>query len=476
VPQITRLLVAAISVATLSTPSAAQTAPSRSVLARRVDSLARDFIAGNGAPAVSIAVVRAGDTVVMNGWGRADIENDVPATAATVYRIGSITKQFTSSTVMQLVQSGQVALDSSIGNYLPALPAAWRVVTVRQLLNHTSGIPSYTDLGPRWERRWGEEMSPDTLVALTATDTMWFAPGSKWRYDNTGYIVLGMLVEKVTSHSWADEIATRFTKPFGLTSTYDCLTQPIIPHRAHGYQPAEPRSSDRSSDRSSQSPWENATYLAMTQPFSAGAMCSTVHDLARWDGLLGAGRVVTPASYALMTTPEGAAANGDLHYGFGLGRDTLAGHDVITHGGGIPGFISSNVWFPDAKLSITVLTNSGAANPGVLMKQIARAAFGVPLEQPAKVVALPPAQRAKYVGVYALQLPDAVHDFTVTDAGTGLTGQLAGQNAFQLLYYGNDTFGASFDPTLRIVFTVQGTAATKLTLHQGGGTFDGPRK
>jgi len=208
VPNLTRLILAAVSAATLATPSAAQTVPSRAILARRVDSLARDFIASKGAPAVSISVVRAGDTIVMNGWGKADLENDVPATANTVYRIGSITKQFTSSAVMQLVQAGQVALDSSIGIYLPALPTAWRVVTVRQLLNHTSGIPSYTDIGARWERRWGEEMTPDTIVALTAADTLWFAPGSRWRYDNTGYVVLGMLVEKVTGHTWADEIAS----------------------------------------------------------------------------------------------------------------------------------------------------------------------------------------------------------------------------------------------------------------------------
>ena len=433
-------------------------------LARTIDSLARDFIAKNGAPAVSISVVRNGDTIVMNGWGKADLENNVPANAATVYRIGSITKQFTSSTVMQLVQAGQVSLDSTIGHYLPTLPAAWQPVTIRQLLNHTSGIPSYTDVGARWERRWGEEMSPDTIVAITASDTMWFAPGTKWRYDNTGYVVLGMLIEKVTGHKWGDEIAARLTKPLGLTSTYNCLAGPIIPRRARGYQPAEGGG------------WENATYLAMTQPFAAGAMCSTVRDLARWDAALAGGKVVSPASYALMTTPEGAAARGELAYGFGLGRDTLAGHTVITHGGGIPGFISANVWFPDAKMSITVLTNSGAARADLLMKQIARAAFGVPLVQPAKSVPLAAGERAKYVGVYALQLPNGPEDFTIAQSDSGLTAQLAGQAAIALQYLGSDTFGASFDPNLRIVFTLENGRATKLTLKQGGRSFDGARK
>ena len=121
-----------------------------------------------------------------------------PATAQTVYRIGSITKQFTSSAVMQLVQDGKVKLDDSIGTYLPTLPTSWQVVTVRELLNHTSGVPSYTDIGARWTKRWGEEMTPDSIIALTAHDTLWFKPGTSWRYDNGGYIVLGMLIEKVT--------------------------------------------------------------------------------------------------------------------------------------------------------------------------------------------------------------------------------------------------------------------------------------
>lgn len=138
-----------------------------------MDSLAAAFISEPQAPGVSIAVIRAGsDTLVFKGYGRSDIENDVPATPITVYRIGSITKQFTSAAVMRLVQRGTIRLDDSIGKYLGTLPALWRPVTVRELLNHTSGIPSYTDIGARWIRRWGENMPPDTLVALTASDTM----------------------------------------------------------------------------------------------------------------------------------------------------------------------------------------------------------------------------------------------------------------------------------------------------------------
>jgi CubicO group peptidase (beta-lactamase class C family) len=443
--------------------SAVAQLPPKASVARVVDSLAKDFIASRGAPGVSIAVVRDRDTLVMAGWGKADLENDVMATAHTVYRIGSITKQFTASAVMQLVEQGKVRLDDSIGSYLPSLPAAWHAVTVRQLLNHTSGIPSYTDIGPRWIRRWGEEMPPDTLVALTAGDTLWFKPGSSWRYDNSGYVVLGMLVSKVAERPWATDIVERFAKPLGLADTRNCDTRSIIKHRAQGYEPA-------------QGEWVNAQYLAMSQPYAAGALCSSVGDLARWNRALGSGQVVKPASYATMTTPEGAAATAALKYGFGLARDTLAGRTVISHGGGINGFITSNAWFPAERLSVTVLTNSGAARPDGLLAQVARAALGAPLLRPPAKVAITAAELAKYVGVYELKVGAQSVDFAFSERNGELYAQLATQNPIPLTYIGNDTFGASVDPTLRIAFTLENGKASRISLKQGGLTAEGARK
>jgi CubicO group peptidase (beta-lactamase class C family) len=332
---------------------------------------------------------------------------------------------------------------------------------VRQLLNHTSGIPSYTDIGPSWVRRWGEEMNPDTLVALTAKVPMWFAPGTQWRYDNSGYVVLGMLIEKITGHSWGTDIAERFAKPLGLADTRECLTTPIVPRRAHGYDAGA-------------NAWTNTSYLAMSQPFSAGSMCSTVGDLAKWNRALHTGQVVTATSYALMTTPEGAALAS--RYGFGLGRDTIAGRPIITHGGGINGFATGNAWIPSAELSITVLANSSSAHSDDLVKQLARAALGAPLQQPPKVLPLAPASRSRYVGVYVLALPNGPRELTIAEEGDHLTAQLAGQPALPILFLGNDTFGVGFDPNLRFIFAMDAARATKLTLVQGGGRFEGPRK
>ncbi|HEY2379226.1 MAG TPA: serine hydrolase domain-containing protein [Gemmatimonadaceae bacterium] len=443
-----------------ATPQGSHRADPTSVR-RTVDSLASAFIARHEAPGVSIVVIRGRDTLVSQGYGLADLENGVPATPHTVYRIGSITKQFTSAAVMQLVEAGRVKVDDSIGVYLPALPARWRAVTVRQLLNHTSGVPSYTDIGPRWLKRIGEPMTPDTLVALTANDSLWFAPGKSWRYDNTGYVVLGMLLEKVTGKPYDQYLKEKLFAPLGLSETMYCHNAPIIPHRAQGY------------GRDS-SGWHNASFIDMSQPFAAGALCSSALDLARWNQALGSGKVVSAASYREMTSPTGAAA--PRHYGFGLMSDTLAGHHVVTHGGGIPGFSTVNAWFPDDSLSITILPNAEGARPDRLLNAVARVALGVPLEQPPQPVTLSATELARYAGQYSLQLPNgATLPMRVWVDGNRLMSQATGQAPIALIPYGHDVFGADFDSSVRMTFTLVGDHASKFTLLQSGVTMSAAR-
>lgn len=331
---------------------------------RVVDSLAHAYITAQRAPGVSIEILRGSDTVVRAGYGLADLEQQVPASPATVYQIGSVTKQFAAAAVMRLVEAGRISLDDSMSVYISGLPTEWRRVSVRQLLNHTSGIPSMTDIGPRWLSRWREDMSTDTLVALTARDSMWFKPGTAWRYDNTGYILVGMLLDHVTGERFPSYLETKLLRPLGLTHSYYCDLNRVLPGRAPGYN-------------HDSTGWQRAPYFSMTQPYSAGAMCATIDDMARWNFLLSTGKVVTPASYRTMTTPTGAAQV--RRYGFGLVVDTLGGHPMIHHGGGIIGFTSANGFFPDDSLSITVLTNSGSWSPDSLFRNVARAALGLPV-------------------------------------------------------------------------------------------------
>lgn len=308
-------------------------------------------------------------------------------------------------------------------------------------------------------------MPPDTLVALTATAPMDFPPGSQFRYNNTGYVILGMLIEKLTGRKWADDVQERFAIPLGLPDTRWCDVKPVIARRARGYEPEGKG-------------FRNADFLAMSQPFSAGALCSTVADLAKWNALLHGGKVVSSASYGAMTTPEGAARAGKTRYGFGLVPDTVVGPMMIQHGGGINGFLSENAWFPESRTSVTVLTNSGSGNPGTLMRQVARTALGIPLLQPPARITLSAAERARYVGDYDLALPGGARVFHVTEKDDALFGKLEGpgQGNFELVPYPNHTFGTDVDPDIRLVFTVENGKANGFTLQQGGGTMKAVRK
>ena len=442
--------------------SAQATLPGAAKARRTLDSLAAEFANPKNVPATAIAVVRGNDTLLFRAYGQSNLELGTPATVTTVFRIGSVTKQFTSAAVLQMIEEGKLALTDTIGRWLPELPASWRGVTVQQLLNHTSGIPSYTDLGEPWQKRWGEEMTGAQLVALTADKPFSFPIGTSWKYNNTGYVLLGMLVEARAGKPWADEYAARLFTPLGLTNTHYCATAAIIRGRAEGYS------------QGANHEWINTPFLAMSQPHGAGAMCSTIGDLLTWNRALHGGTVLKPASYAAMTTPVGTAE--PRHYGFGIGTGTIGTHAMLTHGGGINGFLTANLWVPDAQLSVTVLTNGDAVDPGRIALQLARAALGVPLEMPPKAVALTPAQLRTYVGVYDLALGASPKAFTVSEKDGVLSGQLEGQGPLAMIPLGNHTFGADVDPGLRIVFTLVDGKSVSMLLTQGGGQFGGKRR
>ena len=435
--------------------------PPASKVRGTLDSLATAFLTAKSTPGMAVAVVRGTDTLLFRGYGTANLELGTPITTASVFRIGSVTKQFTASAVLQLVEQGKLALTDTVGQFIPDLPLTWRGATITQLLNHTSGIPSYTELGESWTKRWGEEMTGAQIVALTSDKALDFPRGSSWKYDNTGYVLLGMLVEALTGHSWGQDFAERFFRPLGMTGTRYCDVRSMIPNRASGYA------------KSGDTAWVNSTFLAMSQPHAAGAMCSTIGDLLVWNRSLHGGRILKPAGYLAMTTPEGSAL--PRKYGFAQVRDTLGGHVLLAHGGGINGFLTANMFVPDAQLSVSVLTNGDDVGPDRLALQLTRAALGVPLDLPPKAIPMAAAEMRRYSGVYNLVL-DAARPFTVTEKDGKLTGQLEGQGPTTLIPFGDHTFGADFDPMVRLIFTMSDGKPTKVTLKQNGRSFEGTRR
>jgi hypothetical protein len=284
------------------------------------------------------------------------------------------------------------------------------------------------------------------------------------------------VIEKASGRKYADYLGTEFFKPLGLRATSYCPSRTTNPAFALGYSKGPNGITTR------------AQFMDLSHPFSAGALCSTVGDFAKWQRALDAGKVVSAASYALMSTADTLSSGRRINYGFGLVPGVFNGHKIVSHTGGIPGFASAATYVPDDTLSIVVFTNYDAESPQTLVQNLLRVAYGeAPVaRRPAGASSaaaagpaappLSPADRDAIVGSYTLQLPggQALPIRFFVD-GTRLMAQAQGQDANEIRYLGNYQFGVAFDPALRFTFTMDGGKATKVTLLQGGATIEGPR-
>ena len=398
---LTRIRVGHVAALLLACAGAANAQPrpatmSRATLVAYIDSLAAAPVKSGAVAGIAVAVVRGRDTLLMKGYGFADLENQVAVTPATTFKIGSLTKQFTSAAVMQLVERKSVALDDHLNKYIPGFPTHGRTIAVRQLLNHTSGIPSYTDIGPRFGRVARMDLAPDSLIHLVATDSLQFEPGQQFYYNNTGYFMLGMIIEKVTGKPYGDYLEANLFPQAGLRHTRYCDSRRIIPRRAQGYDRAP-------------SGLVNTDFLSMHLPAAAGSLCSTIGDLVSWTVQLNSARVVSADAYRQMTTPVVFANGRPMTYGFGLGSDTIGGRRIISHGGAINGFNSFMSYVPQDSLVIVVLANTAPAPTGAIADAILRSVLALPSapSPPApKDLPVAPADRERYLGEYHLARPD----------------------------------------------------------------------
>lgn len=333
----------------------------------QVDEWAEAAVADGIVAGLSVAVEQDGELLLAKGYGMADLEQDVAADKNTVYRIGSITKQFTAAAIMQLVEAGQIRLDAPIQEYVD-FPTGDHEVTVEHLLHHTSGIKSYTSLGEEWAQTIPLDVTHDELLGLVVDKPFDFNPGDEWRYNNSGYYLLGVILENVTGGTYADYVEQTLAAPLGLGRTTYCDEKRLIPGRAEGYELEEGE-------------LVNDDPISMTQPFAAGSLCSTVLDLLSWQAALESGEVVSADSYTRMTT-EGTLNDGEATgYGYGLGVGDLDSHLRVSHGGGINGFVTHLASYPDDDLRVVVLTNTPGPTVGRLSEWIARLALGLSIEE-----------------------------------------------------------------------------------------------
>ena len=242
----------------------AQTAPA-------IDQLFRAAAKPNE-PGLAVIVVRKGEILHRAAYGMANVELGVALQPDHVLRIGSVTKQFTSAAIMMLAEEGKLAVTDPITKFLPDYPTQGKTITVEHLLTHTSGIQSYTDM-PKWRNMFRQDMSLTELIDLFKNEPMQFEPGARWRYNNSGYILLGAIIEKVSGKKYADFVQERIFTPLGMKDTRYDVTEQVIPRRAAGYVKTGERI-------------VNAPYLSMTQPYAAGSLISTVDDLSKWDAAI----------------------------------------------------------------------------------------------------------------------------------------------------------------------------------------------
>jgi CubicO group peptidase (beta-lactamase class C family) len=355
-PSIRVLFPAALALCAWTSPAMSQMSRAESI--RVMDSIAKSPVVEGRVAGLAVAVVRGADTLLLKGYGKADLEWDVPMATDAVFEIGSVTKQFTSTAVLMLRDAGKLDLDADITHYLPDYPTRGHRIPVRLLLNHTSGIKGYTEMASFGDIAT-RHLPRDTLVARFAAEPFDFEPGTALIYNNSAYFLLGLIIEKVSGMSYEDYIEKNLFARLGMTRSSYCSNTDVVARRAHGYQ-------------MNNGTLVLAPYLDHTWPYAAGSLCSTTGDLVTWLRALHHGGTLPAASYHDQITPGTLNDGTPLRYAMGLSRTPdPRGREMISHGGGIFGFVSETRYYPAADMYVVVLINTaGNVSPAALANEM----------------------------------------------------------------------------------------------------------
>lgn len=412
----------------------------------------------------SVLVARGDQVILARGYGMANLASGTPNAPDTEFRIGSNTKQFTAMAILMLQAEGKLDVHDPVCKFVPQCPADWRPITLYNLLTHTSGIPDFTDF-PSYPKIRPQTMTPTRLVALFKDKPLKFKTGARFSYSNSGYVLLGYIIERVSGESYQQFLQQHIFGPLGMhDSGYD-QSHPVAKNHAAGYRVADGK-------------YEPAVFVNMTVPFSAGALYSTVRDLYTWDQALEAntGKLIPPSLHTEMFAPHVPVDDGitkvdpeagAMHYGYGWFINRQFGHLEYSHEGGIAGFTSLNSWFPDEHVYIIVLDNMTSPEIFQIGNSLAAIVFGQPytLPQPFKAITLPAKDLARFVGTYRMA---PKMDITITRDGDQLMSRMTGQPAVAIYPESPTRF---FLKVVRaeILFQVNGKGqVTGLAVHQNG--------
>lgn len=341
-------------------------------------------------PGAAALVARNGEVEFLGASGMANLELGVPLTPDMVFEIGSITKQFTAVAIMMLVEEGKISLDDPMTQFLPDYPDYGDAVTIEHLLTHTSGIVSYTGIPNYFDQEIRKDLTVPELIDVFDDLPVEFEPGERFAYNNSGYVLLGAIIESASGMTYADFLQERIFDRLGMKDSYYGSHRRVIPRRAAGYG-GEPGA------------WANAAFLSMTQPYSAGALMMTVEDLCRWNQALYGGELISEESLERMTTPYVLNNGNSSGYGYGLAPRDLRGRRAIGHGGGINGYVTDAFYLPDEDVFVAVFSNStgSVAGPNLVSGKLGAIAIGDPYPVWKEIV-LDEATLQRFAGVYQI--------------------------------------------------------------------------
>jgi CubicO group peptidase (beta-lactamase class C family) len=441
----------------LALPSSALLAQDNALAARIDAAIAPAYASGE--PGATVIVVKDGQTVLRKAYGSADVIKKVAMTPDMSLRLGSITKQFTAAAIMLLAERGKLSLDDDITRHLPAYPTHGKTITIEHLLTHTSGIPSYTGR-PGYFETVARDMTVGEMIDTFKHLPLEFEPGTRFAYNNSGYFLLGAIIEKAGGQSYAAFLEQHIFTPLGMKDTaYEGHERGRAPRAAgHSRRP------------------EGYVYsvpMSMTQPYAAGALVSTVDDLAKWDAAMAANRLLSAASWRKMAAPYKLKDGASTKYGYGFGLGEVQGAPTVGHGGGIPGFSTHAMRLPNEKVYVAVLTNldGGKVPPEQIAIRAATLAIGKELPVQ-KFVTLDAKLMDAYVGRYQMR-PDFIIE--VRREGDKLVAQATNQPPVVVKALADNRFLVEeVGAELRFERAPDG-AVNQVTILQGGGQVPAKR-
>ncbi|MGV6831347.1 MAG: serine hydrolase [bacterium] len=353
------------------------------------DAIVSEYYNNNDAPGASVLVAKNGKAIYSNAFGKANLELDVPMTTKNVFELASITKQFTAVAILMLEEQGKLSVNDPITKFISDYPTQGKKITIHQLLNHTSGIKSYTSM-ENLEGMARQDMSVTELINYFKNEPMDFDPGEAFAYNNSGYILLGHIIEIITNDTYENFIENQIFKPLAMTNSRYGSKSEFINYRASGYQQNE-------------TGYENANYISMDIPYAAGSLMSTVEDMLKWQNALRNNTLIKSTS--LEKAINGSKLNNgeEIDYGYGLGALNFRGSKGYAHSGGIFGFSTNGIYLIDEDVYVIGLSNCSCNDIGAVTRKLAAAAIGKPFPSKNDVIKLTEKQLNKWVGAYEFE-------------------------------------------------------------------------